>query len=620
MEPVLSETVVRLLWGLGLFYAADLVWVVLVNKAPLNAKTLALHSVAWGFLVLVVAAGGILLPVVLLLFGALLPLALLVSPTDVVERRGRLHLLQATITLVFMVAAVCAPLRAAATAVGLYWGAFPADFFLERLLPLGPRAIAWFDLAVAACGGLLAGIGGPWSIGRLWRQARQVENLPTSKARSAAAGLAEFKGIAREATPPRVEVEDSDPSFWRLSLGDTILFNGEARDDGRAATRRKWSAFHLEDETGRILVDPRGAEFWDGQGGLFFESIRKIHLPPRIASESNPFIVSAELRAGDPVYLLGSVEVNPDAAPDAADSDRLVVRPRPKPRGFLERVLLFEDALPGAETEHVFFLSSKTEAEVAEVFRRGLRQTVFMVFVWLVASSWLFAARLPVATAPSASFLSAGIAARLAERDRQRLSRALEQVKTGETPPAGGMAVVLEALARDEPHFKARAVSTLLSLLGKTDERPPQAIPLLVEFVESGGGGGGGFRARETALAEASLCLSTYGAAARPAVPALIGLLAHSDNLVRFHAVAALEAIGAVDERVVPALARALTDVSPGVRVAAAEALWRLAWKAKPAVQGAAPALTEALGDADATVRKLARRALDRLGVEKSKQ
>lgn len=116
----------------------------------------------------------------------------------------------------------------------------------------------WFSLA------LLAGLGafGFVRTFRWWRWARVIEDTPTSRVRSAAQGYVELVGAGRAmpGAPVIAPLSRRPCTWWRFTV------ERRTRDSkGRA----KWSTvsrgvsealFVLEDETGRCIVDPDGAE------------------------------------------------------------------------------------------------------------------------------------------------------------------------------------------------------------------------------------------------------------------------------------------------------------------------------------------------------------------------
>ena len=80
---------------------------------------------------------------------------------------------------------------------------------------------------------------------------------------------------------------------------------------------------------------------------------------------------------GDPVYLIGSVEVNEQAPPDATGSDRLVVRPSPRlyQTNFLRRLIMGSDKwLPGKDIRDIFLLADIDEFGASTILRKGIKQ------------------------------------------------------------------------------------------------------------------------------------------------------------------------------------------------------------------------------------------------------
>ena len=91
----------------------------------------------------------------------------------------------------------------------------------------------------------------------------------------------------------------------------------------------------------------------------------------------------------DPVYLIGTVEENPEAPKDAKDEDRLVVRPSRSlvQSGFLQRLLFGEgERTKGSDIHHVFFLTDLTEFKAAEVLTRGMKHLWIWMLIWVLLS------------------------------------------------------------------------------------------------------------------------------------------------------------------------------------------------------------------------------------------
>jgi HEAT repeat protein/lysophospholipase L1-like esterase len=103
--------------------------------------------------------------------------------------------------------------------------------------------------------------------------------------------------------------------------------------------------------------------------------------------------------------------------------------------------------------------------------------------------------------------------------------------------------------------------------------------------------------------------LARVGPAAKAAVPELVKALASDDDGRRWRAARTLGRIGPAAEPAVPALSGALVDPNGVVRAHAARALGRIGPAAKPA----AAALQRATGDREEGVRDEARLALERL-------
>jgi hypothetical protein len=269
--------------------------------------------------------------------------------------------------------AISAPCRALMLALHQAWTQLPAGLeiaypvkhlFGMLLLP------GHLDLLAGLCGTAVGLLGitsvGSWQL----RLARQVKNIPTAMARSAAVGLAEFRGTARG---PK-----------------TILFFSS--DDTAEATSQTVSTFTLEDETGTIRVDPQGAairSFWSLQ---FLQRLGgSVVLTKRVVQRTYGRKEVRELRDGDPVYVLGTVETDREARSDALDSERLVVRrSRRQVRvPFLYRLLRVGRAPEQFTYLDVFFLSDTPEKRAYDWIMADLGKTVFAALIWIALSSWL---------------------------------------------------------------------------------------------------------------------------------------------------------------------------------------------------------------------------------------
>ncbi|HME73563.1 MAG TPA: GIDE domain-containing protein [Myxococcota bacterium] len=93
----------------------------------------------------------------------------------------------------------------------------------------------------------------------LWRRKRAIEDTPTAKVRSVALGAAELEGIARPKDPLVAPVSGVPCAWYRYRI-ERETHSGDRREWTTVASgdSADWP-FYLEDETGRVRVDPKGA-------------------------------------------------------------------------------------------------------------------------------------------------------------------------------------------------------------------------------------------------------------------------------------------------------------------------------------------------------------------------
>jgi hypothetical protein len=332
-----------------------------------------------------------ILPLFTLLAGGLFGINyfLVVKPERQKEKKpgGGGDIVRGVFLGIFMVAGFMAPSRA------ILLGFFRITGWEEaESLFLGNALDGLLDAWLGICGVIL-GI----AIGsKLWNRGlkirTQLENLPTSTVHGAAVGLAEFKGVARPLKDKRQRQTQAGGIETSTDAGfheKPILFERiDPGSKGETTIDTKYSPFFLEDESGRILVDPQGAEFWDGSGNFLWSPIRSIYLEKRFTVDAQN-IHTRMLLPDDPVYLIGTVEENPDASKDARDEDRLVVRPSRSlvQSGFLQRLLFGEgERTKGSDIHHVFFLTDLAEFKAAEVLTRGMKHLWIWMLIWVVLS------------------------------------------------------------------------------------------------------------------------------------------------------------------------------------------------------------------------------------------
>jgi len=98
---------------------------------------------------------------------------------------------------------------------------------------------------------------------RTLHRARLLADMPTAKVRSAAQGYVELEGWARMMPGEPVHAPLSDlPCAWYRYMIEKRERDGDGREDRWRTLESGTSEaiFHLEDDTGRCVVDPDGAE------------------------------------------------------------------------------------------------------------------------------------------------------------------------------------------------------------------------------------------------------------------------------------------------------------------------------------------------------------------------
>ncbi len=130
------------------------------------------------------------------------------------------------------------------------------------------RAVARSDPALVGIGaGSLAAVAA-YSAWRAWcslNNARMIEDIPTAKVRSAPQGYVELEGVGRSMDrSPIIAPLSGLPCVWfryRVEEMHTTYHRGQTRTRWVTIDRgESTETFWLEDETGRVAVDPEGAD------------------------------------------------------------------------------------------------------------------------------------------------------------------------------------------------------------------------------------------------------------------------------------------------------------------------------------------------------------------------
>jgi hypothetical protein len=176
---------------------------------------------------------------------------------------------------------------------------------------------------------------------------RKIEDTPTSKIRSVAVGIIEIKGKARPEEKLTSPITRADCAYWRV----TADYYQSSKNGGYWVTFHNESSgkpFYIEDDTGRMLVDPSGGEVsikndFVSEGSMsdraFFGLIPVTQLDKKVLDflDANPavkarFQAHSQIRVteyyiydGDELYALGSAEPIEGASSDL-HSENLILR------------------------------------------------------------------------------------------------------------------------------------------------------------------------------------------------------------------------------------------------------------------------------------------------------
>jgi len=175
---------------------------------------------------------------------------------------------------------------------------------------------------------------------------QKISNTPTSKVRAAAVGLVELFGKAKCKDELSSPISKAKCIFWRI----TGEYYKSGKGGGWKSLYKKESAnqFYLEDDTGKMLVEPRGAEIdipvdLQSTGHLtdkgFLGVLSQKKLDDRVLAHIDADAEfgkimrgrAAELRVteyyiaeGDPLYVLGSAVPIPGASSAVAHENLIM--------------------------------------------------------------------------------------------------------------------------------------------------------------------------------------------------------------------------------------------------------------------------------------------------------
>lgn len=174
------------------------------------------------------------------------------------------------------------------------------------------------SIAVCAAAAAFAG----WYAWRSIHKARTIEDIPTSKTRSAHQGYVELEGAGRLMDgAPIVGPLSGLPCVWyryRVEERVTVQYKGGTQHRWRTVdSGESTETFWLEDDTGRAVVDPEGADITPRHKDLWHSGMLGLSSPLHsdfVASyiarnpTGNPHrFTEWRINPGDPIYALGSL-------------------------------------------------------------------------------------------------------------------------------------------------------------------------------------------------------------------------------------------------------------------------------------------------------------------------
>ena len=159
-----------------------------------------------------------------------------------------------------------------------------------------------------------------WGFTRL-RRKRLIENIPTSTIRGAAMGLVELTGKARSDYPLKSPFEQVSCVLYKYKIEKHVSTGKNSRWITIAKGNSQNAPFYLEDDTGKVMILPRGAElfipvsyhFKTGWGSSIPGAIESFMLNHAIRYKTlfgNHTLRFREwrIKLGEPTYVLGTAK------------------------------------------------------------------------------------------------------------------------------------------------------------------------------------------------------------------------------------------------------------------------------------------------------------------------
>ncbi len=182
----------------------------------------------------------------------------------------------------------------------------------------------WFAVALLAAAGALGFFRGF----RWWRWARLIEDTPTSRVRSAAQGYVELVGSGRSmpGAPVLAPLTRRPCTWWRYTV-ERRTRDSKGRVTWRVVSRGVSDAlFLLEDDTGRCIVDPDGAEVLPQASDTWYGGTPLPEAGPPAHRGFRGFgrdfrYRESRMHDGDPLYAIGWFRTERGVLPGALDGE-----------------------------------------------------------------------------------------------------------------------------------------------------------------------------------------------------------------------------------------------------------------------------------------------------------
>ena len=187
--------------------------------------------------------------------------------------------------------------------------------------------LAWFGISLIACvGGGLNGV-------RCWSHARQLQDTPSSKIRSAAQGYVELSGLLQPADDMQAGPLTDQPCLWWRYEIERYTRSGKSDRWRTLESGRSEAWLRLADSTGECLIDPRGADVHPATRQVWEGTLRH---PLRKVSEGlldglfggRYRYTEERLHVGEYLYAIGEFQTESPASrsPDGEQTRGEVVR------------------------------------------------------------------------------------------------------------------------------------------------------------------------------------------------------------------------------------------------------------------------------------------------------